>query len=134
MKWDGGSIRQGRVNAVGMTFSLHENAQVRQLLSRSAAGSVVATCRNPDSAECLQALREQYPGRLSILPLDVTVESSIEVCSHWTDLEIFFPPTTFFRPLRCYCMTSWTRDSKDLAIWVRLVASSWSVEIKKKII
>ncbi|CAM6089756.1 unnamed protein product [Calypogeia fissa] len=68
------SLVQGASRGLGFEF-------VRQLLSRSAAGNVVATCRNPDSAEGLKALQEQHPGRLSILPLEVTVESSIEAAA-----------------------------------------------------
>lgn len=54
--------------------------QVRQLLRRSDGGRVVATCRAPGSAAELQKLREEHaPGRLTVLPLDVTDESTIEV-------------------------------------------------------
>jgi len=54
--------------------------QVRQLLRRSGEGRVVATCRAPGSAAELQKLKEEHaPGRLTVLPLDVTDESTIEV-------------------------------------------------------
>ena len=41
--------------------------------------SVVAACRNPDAAEQLHALREEHPGRLSLVGMDVTNEGSIQV-------------------------------------------------------
>ena len=54
--------------------------QVRQLLRRSGEGRVVATCRAPGSAAELQKLKEEHaPGRLTVLPLDVTDENTIEV-------------------------------------------------------
>jgi saccharopine dehydrogenase-like NADP-dependent oxidoreductase len=54
--------------------------QVRQLLRRSDQGRVVATCRAPGSAAELQKLKEEHaPGRLTVLPLDVTDETTIEV-------------------------------------------------------
>jgi NAD(P)-dependent dehydrogenase (short-subunit alcohol dehydrogenase family) len=53
---------------------------VRQLLRRSDEGRVVATCREPGNAAELQKLKEEHaPGRLAVLPLDVTDESTIEV-------------------------------------------------------
>jgi hypothetical protein len=60
--------------------ALGDPVQVRQLLRRSDGGRVVATCRTPGSAAELQKLREEHaPGRLTVLPLDVTDESTIEV-------------------------------------------------------
>jgi len=54
--------------------------QVRQLLRRSDQGRVVATCRAPGSAAELQKLKEEHaPGRVTVLPLDVTDETTIEV-------------------------------------------------------
>jgi saccharopine dehydrogenase-like NADP-dependent oxidoreductase len=59
---------------------LRRLGQVRQLLRMSEQGRVVATCRAPDSATELQKLKEGHaPGRLTVLPLDVTDESTIEV-------------------------------------------------------
>lgn len=54
--------------------------QVRQLLQKSDKGHVIATCRNPDTAPGLVDLKNMFAERLKILPLDVTTESSIEVC------------------------------------------------------
>lgn len=48
---------------------------VRQLLARDVV--IIATCRQPDSADALQALRLEQPERLHILPLDVTDPDSI---------------------------------------------------------
>ncbi len=39
--------------------------------------TVFAACRNPHAAGALQALSEQYPGRLTIMPLDVADAGSI---------------------------------------------------------
>ncbi|KAG6554135.1 hypothetical protein Mapa_004051 [Marchantia paleacea] len=65
---------QGASRGLGLEF-------VRQLLSRRADSNIIATCRNPDAAEKLNTLMEQFPQRLSILPLDVTIESSIEAAA-----------------------------------------------------
>ncbi|TWI05799.1 NAD(P)-dependent dehydrogenase (short-subunit alcohol dehydrogenase family) [Luteimonas cucumeris] len=43
---------------------------VRQLLARG--DRVVATCRHPGKAAALNALTGEHPGRLHVLPLDVT--------------------------------------------------------------
>ena len=54
--------------------------QVRQLLRRSEQGRVAATCRAPDAAAELQKLKDEHaPGRLTVLPLDVTDETTIQV-------------------------------------------------------
>lgn len=56
--------------------------QVRQLLEKKDKGYVVATCRNPSGAAGLLELKNKFPERLDIHPLDLTVESTIEVyCS-----------------------------------------------------
>ena len=39
---------------------------------------IFATCRNPTSASVLQSLAAKHPGRIHVLPLDVTDEASIE--------------------------------------------------------
>lgn len=57
------------------------NSQVRQLLDRNADGKVIATCRDPSNASNLSSLKEQYKDRLTVLPLDVTRESTIKVSS-----------------------------------------------------
>ncbi|GJM95190.1 hypothetical protein PR202_ga11898 [Eleusine coracana subsp. coracana] len=72
----GVSMVQGASRGIGLEF-------VRQLLQRSEQGRVVATCRAPDSATELLKLKEEHaPGRLTVLPLDVTDESTIEVCNY----------------------------------------------------
>src|SRR5687768_7785261 len=48
---------------------------VRQLLARG--DRVVATCRHPGKATALNALAGEYPGRLHVLPLDVSDQKSI---------------------------------------------------------
>lgn len=52
---------------------------VTQLVG-SPTNIVVATCRNPDKALTLQNLRSRNPGRLHILPLEVTDPESIDRC------------------------------------------------------
>ena len=47
----------------------------RQLLARG--DRVVATCRHPGKATALNALAGEYPGRLHVLPLDVSDPKSI---------------------------------------------------------
>lgn len=53
--------------------------QVRQLLEKKDKGYIVATCRNPSGATGLLELKNKFPERLDIHPLDLTVESTIEV-------------------------------------------------------
>lgn len=53
--------------------------QVKQLLEKNEKGHVIATCRNCTGATRLLELKNQFAERLNILPLDVTVESTIEV-------------------------------------------------------
>lgn len=59
--------------------------QVRQLVRREGV-PVIATCRRPEEAKDLQALREELSTsssgalpRLSVLPLDVLDEASVAV-------------------------------------------------------
>jgi len=55
---------------------------VRQLLARGER--VVATCRQPGRASMLNALAGEYPGRLRVLPLDVTEpKSHAELVAEW---------------------------------------------------
>ncbi|PON87211.1 Short-chain dehydrogenase/reductase [Trema orientale] len=71
-KWEGGvSMVQGASRGIGLEF-------VKQLLEKDEKGHVVATCRNPSGAAGLRDLKDKFAERLSILPLDVTVESTIE--------------------------------------------------------
>jgi NAD(P)-dependent dehydrogenase (short-subunit alcohol dehydrogenase family) len=53
----------GANRGIGLEF-------VRQLLARGE--HVVAACRDPGKATALNALAGEYPGRLHVLPLDVT--------------------------------------------------------------
>ncbi|KAI4343112.1 hypothetical protein MLD38_027650 [Melastoma candidum] len=74
-KWEGGvSMVQGASRGIGLEF-------VRQLLQRSDKGHVVATCRDPGKSSGLISLRSEFSNRLSILPLDVTDESTIKATS-----------------------------------------------------
>ncbi|KAF4391404.1 hypothetical protein F8388_008015 [Cannabis sativa] len=72
-KREGGvSMVQGASRGIGLEF-------VKQLLEKDDKGHVVATCRNPGGAKGLYDLQNKFAERLSILPLDVTVESTIEI-------------------------------------------------------
>ncbi|OMO83184.1 Short-chain dehydrogenase/reductase SDR [Corchorus capsularis] len=72
LKWEGGvSLVQGASRGIGLEF-------VKQLLEKNEKGHVIATCRNPNGATGLLELKNQFSERLNILPLDLTVESTIE--------------------------------------------------------
>ncbi|XP_007022997.2 PREDICTED: C-factor [Theobroma cacao] len=72
LKWEGGvSMVQGASRGIGLEF-------VKHLLERNEKGHVIATCRNPNGATGLLELKNQFAERLNILPLDLTVESTIE--------------------------------------------------------
>ncbi|XP_065616997.1 uncharacterized protein LOC112024851 isoform X3 [Quercus suber] len=72
LQWEGGiSMVQGASRGIGLEF-------VKQLLEKNEKGHVVATCRNPDAASGLLHLKNRFAERLSILPLDLTIESTIE--------------------------------------------------------
>lgn len=62
---------QGASRGIGLEF-------VKQLLEKSEKGHVIATCRNPNSATGLLDLKSKFDERLNILPLDLTIESTIE--------------------------------------------------------
>lgn len=53
-------------------------ALTEKLLTKHPESPVVATCRNPESAEKLSALKEQFPSQLTVLRLDVTQEDTME--------------------------------------------------------
>ncbi len=56
---------------------------VRRLVSRDSC-HVLACCRNPSAAAELLALREKYPGRLSLEQLDVANDDEISALhSKW---------------------------------------------------
>ncbi|KAK6263601.1 hypothetical protein SCA6_019035 [Theobroma cacao] len=72
LKWEGGvSMVQGASRGIGLEF-------VKHLLEKNEKGHVIATCRNPNGATGLLELKNQFAERLNILPLDLTVESTIE--------------------------------------------------------
>lgn len=66
----GVSLVQGASRGLGLEF-------VRQLLQKE-KGHVIASCRDPLSAADLSSLKDQHAGRLTLLPLDVTKENTIE--------------------------------------------------------
>jgi NAD(P)-dependent dehydrogenase (short-subunit alcohol dehydrogenase family) len=66
----GNVLIQGASRGIGLEF-------VRQCLAEPRVGQVVATCRRPDAAAPLAALGQAHAGRLSIVSLDVTDESSV---------------------------------------------------------
>ncbi|KAH8946103.1 hypothetical protein BDL97_12G075700 [Sphagnum fallax] len=70
----GVALVQGASRGLGLEF-------VKQLLERSAEGRVIATCRDPAGANSLSLLKEQHGERLTVLPLDVTKESTIEAAA-----------------------------------------------------
>lgn len=68
---NGVSLVQGASRGIGLEF-------VKQLLEKNDKEHVVATCRNPNASNGLLHLKDRFDDRLQILPLDLTVESSIE--------------------------------------------------------
>ncbi|XP_015959391.1 uncharacterized protein LOC107483274 isoform X1 [Arachis duranensis] len=72
LKFDAGvSMVQGASRGIGLEF-------VKQLLEKNDKGHVVATCRNPDASTGLAHLKHKFPDRLKLLPLDLTLETSIQ--------------------------------------------------------
>ncbi|XP_028800356.1 uncharacterized protein LOC114755660 isoform X1 [Neltuma alba] len=72
LKSEGGvSMVQGASRGIGLEF-------VKQLLENDDKGHVIATCRNPNGSIGLVNLKDKFAERLRTLPLDVTVESTIE--------------------------------------------------------
>ncbi|GAB2296768.1 hypothetical protein Dimus_030874 [Dionaea muscipula] len=71
--WESGGVSmvQGASRGIGLEF-------VKQLLERKEKGHVIATCRNPAQSSGLLDLQNRFSERLSIMKLDVTVESSIK--------------------------------------------------------
>ncbi|KAK2448409.1 NAD(P)-binding Rossmann-fold superfamily protein [Trifolium repens] len=70
-QFNGVSLVQGASRGIGLEF-------VKQLLENNDKGHVVATCRNPNASTGLLHLKDRFDDRLQVLPLDLTVESSIE--------------------------------------------------------
>ncbi|KAL1363546.1 hypothetical protein HN51_011759 [Arachis hypogaea] len=72
LKFDAGvSMVQGASRGIGLEF-------VKQLLEKNDKGHVVATCRNPDASTGLAQLKDKFAESLKLLPLDLTVETSIQ--------------------------------------------------------
>jgi NAD(P)-dependent dehydrogenase (short-subunit alcohol dehydrogenase family) len=67
---DGKVLIQGASRGIGLEF-------VRQCLAEPRIGHVVATCRSPLAATELMALAATNAARLTVLALDVTVESAV---------------------------------------------------------
>ncbi|XP_045805396.1 C-factor-like [Trifolium pratense] len=65
------SLVQGASRGIGLEF-------VKQLLENNDKGHVIATCRNPNASTGLLHLKDRFDDCLQILPLDLTIESSIE--------------------------------------------------------
>ncbi|GLJ53934.1 hypothetical protein SUGI_1152580 [Cryptomeria japonica] len=71
---NGVSMVQGASRGIGLEF-------VRQLLDNYVKGHVIATFRNPNGAESLLDLKRKHTDRLTLVQLDVTDESSIDVAA-----------------------------------------------------
>jgi NAD(P)-dependent dehydrogenase (short-subunit alcohol dehydrogenase family) len=67
----GNVLIQGASRGLGLEF-------VRQCLASARVGHVIATCRSPAGAAALASLAaHEVPGRLAVLPLDVSDEASV---------------------------------------------------------
>jgi len=66
----GNAVIHGASRGIGLEFA-------RQLLAEPKVARVFATCRVPAAASALQALQQEQPTRLTILPLDLTHEAEI---------------------------------------------------------
>ncbi|GJP52896.1 hypothetical protein CLOM_g12059 [Closterium sp. NIES-68] len=80
------SLVQGASRGIGLELA-------RQLLQRSADSHVIATCRDPAAAAPLRELQRSSGDRLTVFPLDVTDEASIEgaarhVAATWGHLNL----------------------------------------------
>lgn len=49
---------------------------------------MIATCRDPDTADGLHELASQHGDRLQLVPLDVTSEDSIQVSAGGSPLDV----------------------------------------------
>jgi NAD(P)-dependent dehydrogenase (short-subunit alcohol dehydrogenase family) len=70
----GNVLIQGASRGIGLEFA-------RQCLAEPRIGHVVATCRSPQEATGLAGLGAGHPGRLTVLSLDATDETSIIAAS-----------------------------------------------------
>ncbi|XP_075468978.1 C-signal-like [Ascaphus truei] len=73
------ALVQGASKGIGLHFC-------KSLLSRHRV-NVIATCRDPGTAPQLCALKEQYPGALIILKLDVTSQDDIHNAAERVQLD-----------------------------------------------
>lgn len=64
------ALIQGASRGIGLQFC-------KTLLQRNPATTVIATCRNPKSAQDLGQLKDSNPANLHICKLDVTKEEEI---------------------------------------------------------
>lgn len=71
---NGVSMVQGASRGIGLEF-------VKQLLEKDEKRHVVATCRHPSGSSGLNELKNKFLDRLSILPLDLTVENTMEAAA-----------------------------------------------------
>ncbi|ESO85045.1 hypothetical protein LOTGIDRAFT_131045 [Lottia gigantea] len=65
------ALIQGASRGIGLQFC-------KTLLTGPKNNVVIATCRNPSSAQNLQILKDEHPKSLHIFPIDVTNESQIQ--------------------------------------------------------
>jgi len=65
------ALVQGASRGLGLDFC-------KYLLLNKSTASVIATCRNPDTAQYLAALSAQHAGRMTVLKLDVNKEDDIK--------------------------------------------------------
>ncbi|KAH3706498.1 C-factor-like [Dreissena polymorpha] len=70
------TLVQGSSRGIGLQFC-------KALLLRKPNTVVIATCRSPEGAMDLEALRSQDPHRLHVLKIDVTQESHIEAAANY---------------------------------------------------
>lgn len=64
------ALIQGASRGIGLQFC-------KTLLQRNPATTVIATCRNPNSAQDLGQLKDSNPANLHICKLDITKEEEI---------------------------------------------------------
>ncbi|KAK6174324.1 hypothetical protein SNE40_017627 [Patella caerulea] len=90
------SLIQGASRGIGLQFC-------KSLLKRSKDATVIATCRNPDSAEDLHKLKNDYPASLHIYKIDVTKESEIkrtssEIAKNFDNLDLLINSSAILHP------------------------------------
>ncbi|XP_041125227.1 C-factor [Polyodon spathula] len=65
------ALVQGASRGLGLEFCKH-------ILSKKSEALIIATCRSPEKALQLKDLGERYPGKVTILKVDVTRENEIQ--------------------------------------------------------